>query len=237
MADNLDEDTTATAWIENGKLRLSVRGPAYSVAENGEQLALLACGFLPSPFHRATSCTPFIRELAVSKSSESPTDPATPQRNAFCVVDFKFDETDCAQSTASEEWHSLLRRRVVVHWRSPSPLRISSPGLDAPFDTLRALIGNGCVELANNCILLRGSAGLLTLEAYRNDRYVWRVLYDASMTFHQGRMDKSNPLWEQVKAKEFAASRHLVLSQNITDPFQGNISISTHIFELVLTHQ
>ncbi|KAK4447073.1 hypothetical protein QBC34DRAFT_143042 [Podospora aff. communis PSN243] len=213
ISDDLDEDTTGTVWIEDGKLRLAVTGPAYSVAENGEQLAWLACGFLPSPSQRIAHGAPFIRALAVSseaKSSQAGSHAPTTQNQGFCAIDFKFEETQSARNAISEEWHSLLRRRVVVHWPSPSSLS----GLDAPFGRLCALIGDGFVELANNCILLRGSGGLLTLEGYRDNRYVWKVLYDASMTFHQGRMDESNPLWEQAKTKRFADSRHLVWSNN-----------------------
>ncbi|KAK0646869.1 hypothetical protein B0T16DRAFT_170686 [Cercophora newfieldiana] len=223
VSDTAHDDTRLLAWVENGTLKCSITGPAYTVAEYGEQLGWLSAAFQSSPFQHVALCTPLVRDISVASTPSSiqgVTGTYLPPRKASCVIDFKFDEPGRAQHNGPEEWHSLLRRRVIV---KGLPLHPQAPvlGLNAALDQLCDLTGDGYVELTSHCILLRGSGGLLTLEGFNGEYYLWRILYDPSMTFRQGRIDADNPLWGQVRSNSFAKSRHILLSQSGTGNAPG----------------
>ncbi|OOQ86355.1 hypothetical protein PEBR_21823 [Penicillium brasilianum] len=169
----LPDGTNLVAWFDackasnNVKLKVEVRGSAYSIAEIGEQLSWLGSALRSSP-----------------QSDQFDQGGKKQQSTDFCA-DISFSikmETLAASKINGECWHDLFRNGVVVEGfpLSRRPEAGATKGLDIPLPMMARLAQASYVNTFLGSPIIKGFSSMLIPTEDHEELIVWHLVHNKS---------------------------------------------------------
>ncbi|UNI23876.1 hypothetical protein JDV02_009668 [Purpureocillium takamizusanense] len=182
----LPDNSSVASWMGGSRLYLNARGPAYSVAEYGEQFSCLSAAWLCRALQQETHhwngyCKPTIVATDLKGDTHLNNDKTPPTQRALFKIGFQFGREDHdVTRTGVGTWRGLFRNPVIIKG-FPIPRRPEScPGLEVSFNMMKELVGAGRLQKARGRVCIKGSRGVLALSRLLQDIIVWTVALDLS---------------------------------------------------------
>lgn len=185
LGDLLD-GTNLVAWFDssepsnNHKIVFEVKGPAYSIAEVGEQLAWLGSALRSSPHHdQLVYCQPQVSNLTsiLDGSRNGKKQKAT---EFSADISFTVKHASSASRINGECWHDLFRSGVVVEGFpiSRRPEVGTVKGLDIPLSMMARLAQANYVNTFLGSVILKGFSSMLIPTEKHEEMIVWHLMHN-----------------------------------------------------------
>ncbi|KAH7141027.1 hypothetical protein EDB81DRAFT_799325 [Dactylonectria macrodidyma] len=168
-------NTPLVVGIQDALLMVKARGPAYFIAECGEQLAWLASAF--STVHRNGLCgvTPLINKIHIWQAAS---------RSSGCsgLCKLGVDSTavfdlDHSLSPATEScWQALVGRLKLIQGYPIARRPEGYPGLEISLELLLSLVQAGKVSVHPTKVLIEGSKRSLQLVKRTDNVCLWHLV-------------------------------------------------------------
>ncbi|KAM7211495.1 hypothetical protein V8F06_013115 [Rhypophila decipiens] len=206
----LQDKTQLIARIDKSWLLVMIIGPAYSVAECGEQLAWLAAALFPPTVNSVKPQGPRQGKDKVSQLTR---------------FDIEIVEAPALDPDRPDEktWSRLIGSLIAPTFvqgfptaRRPDNL---CSGIELPFEVLLALVGAQETSIVNESVLLHGSRVRLELVRKQGNVFCWHKLVDPDARSHCANHDLTGGLsvplllWRTGLAdinSDLAAGRHVL---------------------------
>ncbi|KAH8812294.1 hypothetical protein F5884DRAFT_855596 [Xylogone sp. PMI_703] len=183
----LPDKTKLAAWVQESNFIVEVIGISDSVAEIGEQLAVMS----------VENCPHVTRESPVAHIS--------------CNIDFKFDDEgqQSPDSSIGQCWHHLFRNPVIVGGY-PIPRRSKhGTGLEIPLNIMAGLAQAQHIDAFNNKLFIKGFSTMLIPTEHHEDLIIWHLLYNVDGN-RISYLDSNVAHAENVTISDLERSRHVL---------------------------
>lgn len=163
------------------KLKVEVRGSAYSIAEIGEQLSWLGSALRSSPqSDQVVYCHPQVGKLRAVHDEDQ--GGKKQQGTDFCA-DISFSikmETLAASKINGECWHDIFRNGVVVEGfpLSRRPEAGAAKGLDIPLPMMARLAQASYVNTFLGSPIIKGFSSMLIPTEDHEELVVWHLVHN-----------------------------------------------------------
>ncbi|RYP24693.1 hypothetical protein DL765_000420 [Monosporascus sp. GIB2] len=204
----LPDKTEIEAILYDSYLIVSVAGPAYSIAERGEQLAWLAAALLPPNPRFAVYTTPSLRSTTEHTPSKT-------YEHRWIIDPCKetIGETSDLTALSTQNWKGELHGPVIVRG-FPTVLRPERcPGVEMSPETLFDLIRTPKLEVNGGRILLQGLGKTLELFRQKKEVLVWHILgssHEACVCRHYLPREDDDDTLHFVNLAEVWQHRHIL---------------------------
>ncbi|KAK4211297.1 hypothetical protein QBC37DRAFT_14602 [Rhypophila decipiens] len=235
----LQDKTQLIARIDKSWLLIMIIGPAYSVAECGEQLAWLAAALFPPTVNSVIYTTPRLgvtetydgnhpaQHVLEDRKKEKPQGPRQSKDKVSQLTRFDIEIVEAPaldpdrpnEKTWSRLIGSLIAPTFVQGFptaRRPDNL---CSGIELPFEVLLALVDAQETSIVNESVLLHGSRVRLELVRKQGNVFCWHKLVDPDERSHCVNHDLTGGLsvpwllWRTGLANihsDLAAGRHVL---------------------------
>ncbi|KAH6896532.1 hypothetical protein B0T10DRAFT_583101 [Thelonectria olida] len=142
VCETLPDKIELSACASDTALELTVCGPAFSVAEYGEQIAWLGAATQRLPENGATSYSPYVAQIQVDNGGS---DADRPKKMAHCTLGFRSGAVSKGHGSESTPWEGMLGNCVVVQGFPITQRPAPCSGIDAPFGVVKEIAGGGVI--------------------------------------------------------------------------------------------
>lgn len=199
--------------MHEGKVKVDMKGVAYTIAEIAEQLAWLGSALRSSPYENGVAvCVPQI-DIDYATSSED----TCCKTEIHCTLKFHIEPQ--AEGPLDQKcvcWHKLFRNPVIVRG-FPVPRQVCRTlGLDIPLNIMARLAQARRVTKFDNKLYAKGFSTMLLATKYNKDEGLlfWHLFYNEDGS-HISYLDVRVKATEKIVAdrisfQELENSRHIL---------------------------
>lgn len=168
-------NTQLETKILTSHLLVTATGPAYFVADCGEQLAWIGSALLCSTQTLGSHCLPLITNFEVDAT---PVAPPCIVYKVYCNINFRFTKPENSDELllgTQSVGRKLLRESTLILGFPILRRPEGYSGLELSFNTLLSFLQAPRAELSPNQVSIKGLKNTLMLIKYTKDMFLWKL--------------------------------------------------------------
>jgi hypothetical protein len=206
----LPDNTQLEAIVGGSCLTITATGPAYFVAECGEQISWLGAALQCNSRQSFSICTPSITNYSIHQVT--PFSTKTNYQNHYKIgVNFSSPITfEDSVPDKQKYGQDLVGESILISGFPISRRPDGYPGLEVSFETLLSLLEADTASLNGGLITVKGRKTTLWLTKHTRNVYFWRQLDDSTDTGPACVDDNVSRYHDSVDLHSLEIGRHIL---------------------------